>query len=56
MYGEDVETIVQEEDAQLLTEPTVKPVKQRKFQVHYFAVLFFGPFFYGFSEEACIEI
>uniref|UniRef100_A0A0N5AJ61 Tr-type G domain-containing protein n=1 Tax=Syphacia muris TaxID=451379 RepID=A0A0N5AJ61_9BILA len=32
VYGEDVETIVQEEDAQLLTEPIVKPVKQRKFK------------------------
>ncbi|VDM47841.1 unnamed protein product, partial [Toxocara canis] len=32
IYGEDVETIVQEEDAQPLTEPIVKPVKQRKFQ------------------------
>lgn len=33
IYGEDVETIVQEEDAQPLTEPIIKPVKQRKFQV-----------------------
>ncbi|VIO91369.1 Uncharacterized protein BM_BM13732 [Brugia malayi] len=32
IYGEDVETIVQEEDAQPLTEPIIKPVKQRKFQ------------------------
>ncbi|VDM26723.1 unnamed protein product [Toxocara canis] len=35
IYGEDVETIVQEEDAQPLTEPIVKPVKQRKFQVFF---------------------
>jgi U5 small nuclear ribonucleoprotein component len=33
VYGADVETIVQEEDAQPLTEPIVKAVKQRKFQV-----------------------
>jgi U5 small nuclear ribonucleoprotein component len=33
VYGEGVETLVQEEDAQPLTEPIVKPVKQRKFQV-----------------------
>uniref|UniRef100_F1KTY9 116 kDa U5 small nuclear ribonucleoprotein component n=1 Tax=Ascaris suum TaxID=6253 RepID=F1KTY9_ASCSU len=32
IYGEDVETIVQEEDAQPLTEPIIKPIKQRKFQ------------------------
>ncbi|KAF8359678.1 eftu-2 [Pristionchus pacificus] len=32
VYGEDVETLVQEEDAQPLTEPIVKPVKQRKFE------------------------
>uniref|UniRef100_A0A914E5E5 Tr-type G domain-containing protein n=1 Tax=Acrobeloides nanus TaxID=290746 RepID=A0A914E5E5_9BILA len=31
VYGENVETLVQEEDAQPLTEPIVKPVKQRKF-------------------------
>ncbi|XP_003748347.1 116 kDa U5 small nuclear ribonucleoprotein component [Galendromus occidentalis] len=31
VYGEDVETIVQEEDAQPLTEPIIQPVKQRKF-------------------------
>jgi hypothetical protein len=34
VYGPDVETLVQEEDAQPLTEPIVKPVKQRKFQVN----------------------
>jgi U5 small nuclear ribonucleoprotein component len=28
-----VETLVQEEDAQLLTEPIVQPIKVRKFQV-----------------------
>ena len=28
-YGEDVETMVQEEDAQLLTEPIVAPIKVR---------------------------
>jgi U5 small nuclear ribonucleoprotein component len=33
VYGEGVETIVQEEDAQPLTEPIVKPVKLRRFQV-----------------------
>lgn len=32
VYGENVETIVQEEDAQPLTEPIIKPVAQRKFQ------------------------
>uniref|UniRef100_A0A914UWU3 Tr-type G domain-containing protein n=1 Tax=Plectus sambesii TaxID=2011161 RepID=A0A914UWU3_9BILA len=32
VYGPDVETLVQEEDAQPLTEPIVKPVKIRKFQ------------------------
>ncbi|MFH4982360.1 hypothetical protein AB6A40_009069 [Gnathostoma spinigerum] len=32
VYGEDVETIVQEEDAQPLTEPIIKPVRQKKFQ------------------------
>ncbi|WKX98450.1 hypothetical protein Q1695_013828 [Nippostrongylus brasiliensis] len=32
VYGENVETIVQEEDAQPLTEPIIKPVTQRKFQ------------------------
>lgn len=31
VYGEDVETIVQEEDAQPLTEPIVQPIKQKKF-------------------------
>ncbi len=33
VYGPGVETLVQEEDAQPITEPIVKPVKQRKFQV-----------------------
>ncbi|KAH7725769.1 elongation factor 2-like protein [Aphelenchoides avenae] len=32
VYGEGVETLVQEEDAQPLTEPIVKPVKLRRFQ------------------------
>ncbi|CAJ0573309.1 unnamed protein product, partial [Mesorhabditis spiculigera] len=32
IYGEEVETLVQEEDAQPLTEPIVKPTQQRKFQ------------------------
>ncbi|KAI1730966.1 elongation factor tu GTP binding domain-containing protein [Ditylenchus destructor] len=32
VYGENVETLVQEEDAQPLTEPIVKPVKLRRFQ------------------------
>jgi 116 kDa U5 small nuclear ribonucleoprotein component len=31
VYGADVETIVQEEDTQLLTEPIVAPVKKKKF-------------------------
>lgn len=33
IYGPDVETIVQEEDAQPLTEPIIAPIKQRKFAV-----------------------
>lgn len=33
MYGEDVETMVQEEDAQPLSVPIVAPVTQKKFQV-----------------------
>lgn len=33
VYGEDVEAMVQEEDAQPLTEPIVAPVKKRKFTV-----------------------
>ncbi|CAI4232119.1 unnamed protein product [Auanema sp. JU1783] len=32
IYGENVETLVQEEDAQPLTEPIIKPMTQRKFQ------------------------
>lgn len=32
IYGGDVETLVQEEDAQPLTEPIIKSVKLRKFQ------------------------
>lgn len=31
VYGPDVETIVQEEDAQPLTEPIIAPIKHRKF-------------------------
>jgi hypothetical protein len=38
VYGPGVETLVQEEDAQPITEPIVKPVKQRKFQVCIFVV------------------
>lgn len=33
VYGESVETLVQEEDTQPLTEPIVKPIKTRKFKV-----------------------
>ncbi|XP_077296150.1 116 kDa U5 small nuclear ribonucleoprotein component [Arctopsyche grandis] len=33
VYGPDVETIVQEEDAQGLDQPLVEPVKRKKFQV-----------------------
>ena len=33
MYGQDVETLVQEEDAQPLTEPIIAPVKIRKWNV-----------------------
>ena len=33
IYGEDVETMVQEEDAQPLSEPIVRPVEKKKFQV-----------------------
>ena len=33
MYGQDVETLVQEEDAQPLTEPIIAPVKTRKWAV-----------------------
>ena len=33
MYGQDVETLVQEEDAQPLTEPIIAPVKSRKWAV-----------------------
>lgn len=33
LYGEDVETLVQEEDAQPLSVPIIKPVEQKKFQV-----------------------
>ncbi len=33
VYGEDVETMVQEEDAQPLTQPIIAPVEQKKFQV-----------------------
>jgi len=33
IYGEDVETIVQEEDTQPLTEPIIAPVKNKKFSM-----------------------
>lgn len=33
VYGPDVETIVQEEDAQPLDVPLVEPVKKKKFQI-----------------------
>ena len=33
VYGQDVETLVQEEDAQPLTEPIIAPVKIRKWNV-----------------------
>lgn len=33
VYGPDVETLVQEEDAQPLTEPVIAPVKVRKWTV-----------------------
>ena len=33
VYGEDVETLVREEDTQPLTEPIIAPVTQKKFQV-----------------------
>lgn len=33
MYGEDVETMVQEEDAQPLTQPIIAPVEQKKFTI-----------------------
>lgn len=33
VYGEDVETLVQEEDAQRLDEPIIAPVKVRKWMV-----------------------
>lgn len=32
-YGEDVETMVQEEDLQPLSEPIVAPIKKRSFTV-----------------------
>jgi U5 small nuclear ribonucleoprotein component len=32
VYGPDVETLVQEEDAQPLTEPIIKPVRKIKFE------------------------
>jgi len=34
IYGPDVETIVQEEDAQPLTEPIIQPVRIKKFSHH----------------------
>jgi U5 small nuclear ribonucleoprotein component len=33
IYGQDVETMVQEEDAQSLSEPIIKPIVQKKFNV-----------------------
>ncbi|GAA96852.1 uncharacterized protein L969DRAFT_87919 [Mixia osmundae IAM 14324] len=33
LYGEDVETMVQEEDAQPLTEPIIAPIVKKKFRV-----------------------
>lgn len=33
VYGEDVETMVQEEDAQPLSEPIIAPVKVRKWAI-----------------------
>jgi len=33
IYGPDVETIVQEEDAQPLDKPLIEPVKKMKFQI-----------------------
>ncbi|KAK2625721.1 hypothetical protein QTJ16_005033 [Diplocarpon rosae] len=33
VYGEDVETMVQEEDAQPLTQPIIAPIEQRKFTI-----------------------
>lgn len=33
VYGEDVETMVQEEDAQPLSQPIIAPVQQKKFQI-----------------------
>lgn len=33
VYGPDVETIVQEEDAQALDKPLIEPVKRMKFQL-----------------------
>ena len=38
VYGPGVETLVQEEDAQPLTEPIIAPVKRRKFQVNKFVL------------------
>ena len=35
VYGEDVETMVQEEDAQPLSVPIIAPVERKKFQVQY---------------------
>jgi U5 small nuclear ribonucleoprotein component len=33
VYGEDVETMVQEEDTQPLSEPIIAPIQVRKFNV-----------------------
>ena len=34
VYGPEVETLIQEEDAQPLTEPIIAPVRKNKFQVY----------------------
>lgn len=39
VYGPDVETVVQEEDTQPLTEPIIKPIKKKKFMVKTFTLL-----------------
>lgn len=38
VYGPGVETLVQEEDAQPLTEPIIAPVKRKKFQVVLYSI------------------
>ncbi|KAL4802864.1 P-loop containing nucleoside triphosphate hydrolase protein [Aspergillus unguis] len=44
IYGEDVETLVQEEDAQPLSEPIIAPVTQKKFSIEESAL---PPVFYS---------